>query len=92
MLPEAATADCSDKNAAGQLLSVIEQVQPCDQRTHRVPEQEIRQVGIAALHQVGQVLDILNKILPTVAGQQKNRDPPCVRPMLRVRYDRFRRQ
>lgn len=63
--------DCSDKNAAGQLLSVIEQVQPCDQRTHRVPEQEIRQVGIAALHQVGQVLDILNKILPTVAGGKK---------------------
>jgi len=36
-----------------------------------VPEQEIRQVGIAALHQVGQVLDILNKILPTVAGGKK---------------------
>ena len=67
MLPEAAIGP----TAAGQLLSVIEQVQPCDQRTHRVPEQEIRQVGIAALHQVGQVLDILNKILPTVAGGKK---------------------
>ena len=68
MLPEAAIGP----TVPMRMLSVIEQIQPRDQRTHRVPEQEIRQVGIAALHQVGQVLDILNKILPAVTSGKKS--------------------
>ena len=63
--------DRAAQDAAAELLAILRQIQPCQQRTHGMPEQEIRHAGITLLHDIGELLHIVDQVLPSILRRKK---------------------